>query len=358
MSAYITSGVNSLVVNINPPLETNGIDVRDDLAGIKVWYSLDSDTFDAETEGILVYNGSGLSATIAGVPSLTDVYIKYAIVSDIDPDVYEISSTLTAQALSRDEVPDTRPPPTPTNVDISAGITSIFIKQDEPSYTLGHGHARTLVYGKVRLTNEPIPQYTDIDTVIIAEFTGARFTMVSEPATTWHIWLKWLTNDGTLSETPSGGTNGHVVTTGQDVGKLLDVLTGELTESQLYSALTSRINLIDDPTTGLVKKTDDLITTYGNTLSAAESTAAAIIAQGLAEAASLEAIQAKADAIIAQSSSESASLEAIQAKTDAIIAQSSSESASLEAIQAKTDAIIAQSSSCLLYTSPSPRDRS
>jgi hypothetical protein len=57
--------------------------------------------------------------------------------------------------------------------------------------------------------------------------------------------LKWESIDGVLSASPAGGTNGFVVTTGQDVAKLLEALTGQLTAEQLYTDLGSRINLID-----------------------------------------------------------------------------------------------------------------
>ena len=265
MTASIISGVNLLVLNVPPPLEDDGVTLRDDLLALKVWYSL-TPNFDELTEGTLAYDDAGLSATIAGLIPGVDYYIKYALISDIDPSVYDISDELTAQAISVDEVIDPTPPPTPTGVVVSAGITSVTISQDTPAYTVGNGHRRTLVYGKIRAPEAPLPTYNDNDTRVVVEFTGSVTSFATEPATTWHLWLKWLSNDGVLSEIPSGGVNGHIATTGQDVSKLLDVLTGELTESQLYSTLTSRIDLIDDPETGLVKKTDDLTAVFGSTV--------------------------------------------------------------------------------------------
>jgi hypothetical protein len=209
-----------------------------------------------------------------------------------------------------------------------------------PVYTQGGGHQRTVVYGKIRLPGAPVPTYADADVKIVTEFTGSVTSFATEPATTWHFWLKWMTNAGVLSELPSGGTSGHVATTGQDVAKLLEALTGELTESQLYSDLTSRINLIDDPATGLVKKTDDLIDIYGNTASAAAS--------------ALAAAQAEADAIIAQGIAEDnadiATTQAGLATTAKNAANTSATNASQSASAAATSATNAAGSASTATT--------
>jgi hypothetical protein len=344
MTASIISGVNLLVLNVPPPLEQDGITLRDDLLGLKVWYSL-TPNFDELTEGVLAYDGAGLSATIAGLTPGINYYVKYALISDIDPSVYDISEELVAQATSRDEVPDPTPPPTPTGVSVSAGITSVIISHDTPEYTVGNGHRRTLVYGKIRAIGAPLPTYNDNDIRVIVEFTGSITSFATEPGTTWHLWLKWLSNDGVLSEIPSGGTNGHVAITGQDVSKLLDVLAGEITESQLYSDLTSRIDLIDDPTTGLVKKTDDLVITYGTTASAAASAASAaqaaadaIVAKGLAEG---SANTATTQAGLATTAKNAAATSATNASQSASAAATSATNAAGSASTATTQAGLA-----------------
>jgi hypothetical protein len=204
---------------------------------------------------------------------------------------------------------DPTPPPTPTNFQITAGINTIFISHDAPTYTQGSGHRDTVIYGKIFNTGDTLTPFNPSE--VIGQFTGNIYTLASEPGTTWRLWIKWRSNDGYLSTVPAGELT---VTTGQDVAKLLDILTGELTNSQLTQTLSSRIDLIDDPNTGLVKKTNDLVTTYGSTASAAASAAAAVQAQADAINAKTEAVQAKADAIGAKT-------EAVQAKADAIIAQ-------------------------------------
>lgn len=147
-------------------------------------------------------------------------------------------------AVQPDYEPDLTPPPTPTGFAVNSAISHVFIEHDAPTYQQGHGHLRTRVYG-VTYTSGPLPTFDDA--IEITQFTGTIHAHPSNPSTTWRLWIKWETNDGVLSPTPAGGTNGLAVTTGQDVQLLLDALTGQIRESQLFADLGSRINLIDGP---------------------------------------------------------------------------------------------------------------
>lgn len=142
------------------------------------------------------------------------------------------------------EEPDLTPPPTPTGLAVTAGIDVLFIEHDAPLYTQGHGHDRTVVYGAIRPSGGPNPVFADA--VEIAEFQGTVYAYPTEPATTWAIWIKWRSIDGVLSVDPAGGTNGVQATTGEDVAKLLEVLTGSITASQLDAALTGALGSIID----------------------------------------------------------------------------------------------------------------
>jgi hypothetical protein len=157
--------------------------------------------------------GGGSAPLIAG-PSITDAY-----------------------------VPDLTPPPTPTGFTASAAISNIIIECDDPVYSQGHGHRLSRIYGATRAGSAPQPVFADA--VEITQFSGAVTSYSTNPATEWHLWIKWESIDGVLSANPAGGTNGFVVTTGQDVAKLLEALTGELTAAQLYTDLGARIDLID-----------------------------------------------------------------------------------------------------------------
>ena len=221
MSAIIISGVNSIVVNIAQPYESDGVTARDDLLGIKVWYSTTSG-FSPPSEGFIGYEGPGLTANIVGLTAGITYYIRYALISDIDPSQYDISTQYNAVPKDLD-TPDYTPPPTPTGVVVTSGISYVFVEQDAPAYTVGHGHDKTQVYA-LKYDENQTPLFENAS--LVAEFSGSLGSFNSDPGTSWRIWLKWVTQDGIASVTPAGGANGYSATTGQDVTKLVAAMTG------------------------------------------------------------------------------------------------------------------------------------
>ena len=147
---------------------------------------------------------------------------------------------------SEDTEEDLTPPPTPTGFALDAGITNVFITHDPPVYSQGRGHDRTVVYGFRRNDGDPLPTFAEA--AKIADFLGEVYAYATDPATTWHMWIKWRTLDGVESVTPAGGINGLQVRTGEDVQRLLDALNGQITGSELNNELSS---VIDDTMTGV-----------------------------------------------------------------------------------------------------------
>jgi hypothetical protein len=108
MAAHLYPGVKSLQLVLDKPYDTiRTTDVRDDLASVKVWYSLTSGFNPNNGEGTLVPSGNSLSVTITGLIANTRYYVKYAFISAIDedevdpvgptgPGSYTVSSELTA----------------------------------------------------------------------------------------------------------------------------------------------------------------------------------------------------------------------------------------------------------------------
>ena len=235
--------------------------------------------------------------------------------------------------ITADTLPDLTPPPTPEGFEVHAGFTQIMIEHDPATFTQGHGHLRTVVYGKVRAVGEAAPVFAH--TVKVAEFGGSVFSMPSAPATTWHLWIKWETNDNVLSADPAGGTNGLVATTGQDISKLLEALTGEITASQLYGDLSARIDLVDGPTT--------LVGSVAARLRA-ESEAGAKALNDKATALQNAADQAQREFTLALGTEASTRIAAISAETkergSALLAQATALGASITTVntQRQTDA--------------------
>jgi hypothetical protein len=245
MSATITAGIDSLTLKVISPKESDGVTPRDDLIGIKVWYSTTTDFDPLNNQGTLAYEGTGLDITITGLLSGTTYYVKYALISEIEPDYWIVSSQFSGIPVYETQTVDNTAPPTPINVSVTAGVGTLIIKHDAPSYVMGRGHKKTHVFGLKETPTNTAAGYTFANAAAageIAQFTGNIFSLSSDPATVWHIWLKWETNNGILSTTPSGGTAGTQATTSEDVTTLLSALSNKITTSELSTTLRDNVS--------------------------------------------------------------------------------------------------------------------
>ena len=141
--------------------------------------------------------------------------------------------------------PDLTPPPTPTGLTADGVISNFLLGWDAPTYTQGRGHARTLIYGAVWPEGAAPRVFADAQLIDSAGGPVTIHSLPANPGTRMAFWIRWQTVDGVLSVSPAGGTNGVVATTGQDPAALLAILTGQITQSQLFSSLGARIDLID-----------------------------------------------------------------------------------------------------------------
>jgi hypothetical protein len=140
MAAFLYPGVKSLQLVLDRPYDTiRTTDVRDDLAAVKVWYSLTTPFNPNNGEGTLVPSGNSLNVTIPNLTPNTRYYVKYAFVSAID----------------EDEV-DPAGPTGPGSYTVSAQLTAVVLEEN------------ISVYGY--LTNDPLPIVTATDG------TGGDFT--------------------------------------------------------------------------------------------------------------------------------------------------------------------------------------
>lgn len=144
--------------------------------------------------------------------------------------------------------PDLTPPPSPTFVNVAAGFSQVLIEWSGIGYTEGNGNLQTIIYGVQKDPADPaLPTFPgDAGIVAVAPHALTLYSLPSELNTRWHLWLKFKTNDGVESVSPAGGTNGYNVagafpTTGQDIAQLLEILTGQITTSQLFTDLAQPI---------------------------------------------------------------------------------------------------------------------
>jgi hypothetical protein len=238
---------------------------------------------------------------------------------------------------------DRSPPPIPTGFKVSAAISHVLVEHHLPTYTQGHGHLRTHLFGIAVHDNDPLPSFAQAKE--LSQFSGAVFALASNPATTWRLWITWESVDGVQSQ-PAGSTNGLQARTGEDVQALLEVLQGSITETELFQSLGQRIDLIDDPTSGLVTRVNGLLATYGDTTASATNAA-------LASASAADAIAAKTASLLAASGAQTAKDAAELANTNAQSAAGSASTSATAASQSATSAEGAASQAAISATTAS-----
>ncbi len=159
---------------------------------------------------------SGRASQLVQQVGSTGVYLLRARHAVLDGQESETEATFSVTVTTSDldaSAPDLTPAPTPTGAGVTAGFASLFFEQDLPTYTQGHGHGKTRVYGVVYTGGaEPVISSAEV----LTEFTGTSGAYPTTLGTAWRIWLKWVTNDGVESVTAAGGSgsNGLAAQTG------------------------------------------------------------------------------------------------------------------------------------------------
>jgi hypothetical protein len=126
-------------------------------------------------------------------------------------------------------------PTAPQNVATSGALANIIVTWDRPIYT-GHSYAEIWAAEAPEGGGTP----TLGDAILVGMSPGGVFAHnVGSAATRWY-WVRFINIDGVAG--PYNATDGVEGSTGTDPEYLLDLLTGEITYSQLYSDLLLTIN--------------------------------------------------------------------------------------------------------------------
>lgn len=129
-------------------------------------------------------------------------------------------------------VPIASTPMTPTGLEANGAIKNIILTWDDPLYS---GHAYAEIWAAAT---------DDFSLAVqVGMAPGSIYTDPVGPGIVRYYWIRFVNVLGVQGAFNAiAGTRGE---TGQDVEYLLNILTGQLTEEQLYSDLGARIDLID-----------------------------------------------------------------------------------------------------------------
>jgi hypothetical protein len=129
-------------------------------------------------------------------------------------------------------------PPAPTGLTATGALASIILAWDAPVY---RGHAYTEVWAAEAPAGGGAPDLGEA--LLVGMAPGSIFAHnLGGGASRWY-WVKFVNLDGQAG--PFNAVEGTRGETGQDPAYLLELLSGEVTESQLYQTLGERIDLVD-----------------------------------------------------------------------------------------------------------------
>jgi hypothetical protein len=140
---------------------------------------------------------------------------------------------------------DLTPPPDVTGMLATASFAHVIVQWDAPTYTMGHGNAFTRIYAvKKAASDATLPTFADAVEVFAAPGPLNIIALPSDLAIRWHIWAKFESVDGVLSNDPAPVGSPHGVTAqtglidGVDLGPLI------VTADKLAAGTYPNINLV------------------------------------------------------------------------------------------------------------------
>lgn len=144
--------------------------------------------------------------------------------------------------IPTDSAPNPVTPPAPANVIVTNGFSHIFVEWDNPNLQY-QGHAYATIY---RATTDNLSL-----AVPVAQTDSFAFADLGvQRGATYYYWVRFTSiTDVQGPPNSAAGTPGQLA---PDPALVLDSLTGQITETQLYQDLNSRIDLIDVTNGGLV----------------------------------------------------------------------------------------------------------
>jgi hypothetical protein len=136
-------------------------------------------------------------------------------------------------------------PPAPTNLTANGVFTTVQLEWVNPTYVESGGRFATIILAAKWTDGLPAPSLLDATVVGLVE-GGTMFGHSVEPGEKWSYWVKSKSLGNAVSSNAAGPATAE---TSELASTVLDAVEGSITDTQLHSDLTSRIDLIDGPDT-------------------------------------------------------------------------------------------------------------
>jgi len=144
-----------------------------------------------------------------------------------------VNPTLTPGG-SYNAVTDLTTPPPPVGLVASGGFTNVYLEWSGAPY---QNHAYTEVWrGTVDSQSEA---------VLVGATIGNVYADPADASSTYYYWIRFVSKANVTG--PFNSSSGTKAQTALDSRKILDALSGKITETELYAGLGKRIELIDSP---------------------------------------------------------------------------------------------------------------
>lgn len=133
------------------------------------------------------------------------------------------------------ETPDLTPPPAPTGLTATGGYGTVFLEWD------------VVIDSRIGFFEVWRASVNNIGSAVkIGQTTSFLYVDNVQSSATFYYWVRAVNKWDVTIVSPFNAVSGTSATTSPNVPQLLDVLTGQLSESQLVASLNDRIDLVDD----------------------------------------------------------------------------------------------------------------
>jgi hypothetical protein len=220
---------------------------------------------------------------------------------------------------------DFTPPPAPTGFEADGAYNNIILEWDDPTSAYSN-HSYTEIW---RSGTDSFG-----DAVLVGQSPGAVYADPVASGDTFYYWIRFVSIANVTG--PYNSLIGTEARTAVDAAYLLEVLTEQITEAQLFSSLGDRIDLIDAPATtpnSVAARIQAESTARAQAiLNEATAREAGLAAEATARSAAISAeATARQTAITAESLARIAGISAeAQARNTALVAEASARQADFE----------------------------